>query len=357
MCPLVLALKSRPALQTWVLTTGQHGETVREVLSAFGVFPDVALPERAGASLSSLFGRLYLEVGEVIERISPSLVLVHGDTATAHAAALAAFHRRIPVGHVEAGLRTYDMARPFPEESSRRSIALCASYHFAPTEGARQNLLREGVSPSSVFVTGNTVVDALKWTVRAEFSHPVLDLGGRLILLTAHRREHWGEPLAQIFRAVRRVARAVGDVLVACPVHPNPAVRSLAEGVLEGEERIRLLPPLGVVEFHNLLARCHLVLTDSGGVQEEASALGRPTLVLRETTERPEGVAAGVLRTVGFREERVYEEALRLLTDGDAYRAMQNKENPYGDGHAAERIAEVVLAFSQRHDIFTPNLV
>jgi UDP-N-acetylglucosamine 2-epimerase (non-hydrolysing) len=349
MCPLVLELKGRRSFRTLVCATGQHREMLRGVLSAFGVVPDFALSVmKEGQSLSELEARLLLGVGEVIAEASPDLVLVHGDTATAHAAALAAFFARVPVGHVEAGLRTYNIASPYPEEFNRRAIALLANYHFAPTPLSRDNLLGEGVAPASVFVTGNTVVDALKWTVRAEFSHPVLDLGGRLILLTAHRREHWGEPLAQIFRAVRRVARAVGDVLVACPVHPNPAVRSLAEGVLEGEERIRLLPPLGVVEFHNLLARCHLVLTDSGGVQEEASALGRPTLVLRETTERPEGVAAGVLRTVGVREERVYEEALRLLTDGDAYRAMQNKENPYGDGHAAERIAEKVLSFVEQ---------
>jgi UDP-N-acetylglucosamine 2-epimerase (non-hydrolysing) len=318
---------------------------LRGVLSAFGVVPDFALSVmKEGQSLSELEARLLLGVGEVIAKASPDLVLVHGDTATAHAAALAAFFARVPVGHVEAGLRTYNIASPYPEEFNRRAIALLAKYHFAPTPLARRNLLGEGVAPEAVFVTGNTAIDALATTVREDYTHPALSWaeGSRLVLVTAHRRENLGEPMRKMFRAIRRVIGEVPDVKAICPIHKNPAVRRAAEEELGGCDRLRIIEPLDVLDFHNFLARSHLILTDSGGIQEEAPSLGKPVLVMREETERPEGVAAGTLRLVGTEEEGIYREAKRLLLDEDAYRAMAETRNPYGDGTASRQIADIL---------------
>ena len=345
MCPLVLELRGRRCFRTLVCVTGQHREMLDSVLRQFGVVPDCDLDlMKEGQSLSELHARILLGVGEVISKTSPALVLVHGDTATAHAAALAAFFARVPVGHVEAGLRTYNIASPYPEEFNRRAIALLAKYHFAPTPHARDNLLREGVSPDGIFVTGNTAIDALSTTVREDYTHPELEWAkdSRLMMITAHRRENLGEPMHNMFRAIRRVMEEVPDVKAIYPIHKNPAVRRAAEEELGGCDRLRIIEPLDVLDFHNFLAKSHLILTDSGGIQEEAPSLGKPVLVMRDTTERPEGVAAGTLRPVGTEEEGIYREAKRLLTDEDAYGAMAKKRNPYGDGTASRQIADIL---------------
>lgn len=345
MCPLVQELRGRSGIQTICCVTGQHRQMLDQVLQAFHVEPeyDIAIMQ-AGQTLFDITTRILQNLKPVLEAEKPDLVLVHGDTTTTFAAALACFYLRIPVGHVEAGLRTYDLDAPYPEEFNRQAVGVLAKYNFAPTEQAKQNLLREGKDPASIHVTGNTAIDALKTTVRQDYQNPVLDWakGSRLVLLTAHRRENLGGPMREIFRAVRRIADEFPDVRVLYPVHMNPAIRALADELLGGDERIRLIPPLDVLDFHNILARSHLVLTDSGGIQEEAPSLGKPVLVLRDTTERPEGVAAGTLKLVGTREEDVYRETKRLLTDADAYHSMSIASNPYGDGFACRRIADIL---------------
>lgn len=345
MCPLVQELRGRSGIQTICCVTGQHRQMLDQVLQAFHVEPeyDIAIMQ-AGQTLFDITTRILQNLKPVLETEKPDLVLVHGDTTTTFAAALACFYLRIPVGHVEAGLRTYDLDSPYPEEFNRQAVGVLAKYNFAPTEQAKQNLLREGKDPASIHVTGNTAIDALKTTVRQDYQNPVLDWakGSRLVLLTAHRRENLGEPMREIFRAVRRIADEFPDVRVLYPVHMNPAIRALADELLGGDERIRLIPPLDVLDFHNILARSHLVLTDSGGIQEEAPSLGKPVLVLRDTTERPEGVAAGTLKLVGTHEEDVYRETKRLLTDADAYHSMSIASNPYGDGFACRRIADIL---------------
>lgn len=345
MCPLVGELKKRRGLATSVAVTGQHRGMLHGVLDAFSVTPDYDLAVmREGQSLSEMTARMLSGLERVLREARPDLVLVHGDTTTAFAASLACFYRRIPVGHVEAGLRTYDLAAPFPEEFNRRAVALTAAHHFAPTEGARDNLLREGIAGAAITVTGNTVVDALGMTVRETYAHPLLDWGrgSRLVLLTAHRRENLGAPMEEAFRAVRRVVERRPDVKVICPVHKNPAVGEVARRVFSDCPRIFLTEPQEVVPFHNLLARCYLVLTDSGGIQEEASALGKPVLVLRSITERPEGLLTGSLRLVGTEGRQVEDAFCRLLDDADEYRRMTECANPYGDGTACRRIADVV---------------
>ena len=345
MCPLVQELRGRSGIQTICCVTGQHRQMLDQVLQAFHVEPeyDIAIMQ-AGQTLFDITTRILQNLKPVLETEKPDLVLVHGDTTTTFAAALACFYLRIPVGHVEAGLRTYDLDSPYPEEFNRQAVGVLAKYNFAPTEQAKQNLLREGKDPASIHVTGNTAIDALKTTVRQDYQNPVLDWakGSRLVLLTAHRRENLGEPMREIFRAVRRIADEFPDVRVLYPVHMNPAIRALADELLGGDERIRLIPPLDVLDFHNILARSHLVLTDSGGIQEEAPSLGKPVLVMRDTTERPEGVAAGTLKLVGTHEEDVYRETKRLLTDADAYHSMSIASNPYGDGFACRRIADIL---------------
>lgn len=345
MCPLIQELRTRKDIRTLCCVTGQHRQMLDQVLSAFHVTPDYDLAiMKDGQTLFDVTTRVMEELKNVLAEAKPDLVLVHGDTTTTFAAALTCFYMQIPVGHVEAGLRTYQLDSPFPEEFNRQAVGVVAKYHFAPTEQARQNLLRENKKPETIFVTGNTAIDALKTTVRADYQNPELEWAkdSRLILLTAHRRENLGEPMRAIFRAVRRIADEVPDIKVLYPVHMNPTIRALAQEILGGDERIRLIPPMDVVDFHNILARSDLVMTDSGGIQEEAPSLGKPVLVLRDTTERPEGVAAGTLKLVGTDEETIYREAKRLLTDEAAYHRMSIASNPYGDGHACRRIADIL---------------
>ena len=349
MAPLLGEFERRGSFRSLVCVTAQHRELLDRALAFFRIAPDFDLDlMRPSQSLTDFTAEALCALNGVLRRAAPDLVLVHGDTSTALAGALAAFYARVPLGHVEAGLRSGDKLSPFPEEANRRLVDALSDLHFAPTALNRDNLLREGVPGERVFVTGNTVVDALGFTVRSDFTHPALDwalAGERFALLTAHRRESWGEPLRGVFRAVRRAAEHFDGLRVLCSVHPNPAVRGDALSLLSGCENTRLLePPPDVFTFHNLLARADLVLSDSGGVQEESTALGVPTLVLRERTERPEGLEAGVLRLVGTREERVFGEFCRLLTDGAALEAMRDAPNPYGDGHASERIAEAIEA-------------
>ena len=345
MCPLVQELRTRKNIKTLCCVTGQHRQMLDQVLDAFHIAPDYDLAiMKDGQTLFDITIRVMEQLKAVLAEAKPDLVLVHGDTTTTFAAALTCFYMQIPVGHVEAGLRTYQLDSPYPEEFNRQAVGVVARYHFAPTEQAKANLLREGKKPENIFVTGNTAIDALKTTVRADYQNPELDWakGSRLILLTAHRRENLGEPMRAIFRAVRRIADELPDVKVLYPVHMNPTIRALAREILGGDERIRLIPPLDVLDFHNILARSDLVMTDSGGIQEEAPSLGKPVLVLRDTTERPEGVTAGTLKLVGTDEETIYREAKQLLTDEAAYHQMSVASNPYGDGQACRRIADIL---------------
>lgn len=345
MCPVVLELRKCTDFETKVCVTGQHRQMLDQVLEVFGVKPDYDLAvmhERQ--TLFDITDQILMKIRTVLEAEKPDLVLVHGDTTTTFAAALSCFYLQIPVGHVEAGLRTYDIFAPYPEEFNRRAVSIVARFNFAPTEQAKAHLLSEGCDPAKVFVTGNTVIDALKTTIRTDYSHPDLDWAAdsRLILMTAHRRENLGEPLYRMFRAVRRIAEDHPDVKVIYPIHMNPVVRETAAAELSGCDRIRLIEPLDVLDFHNFMARSCLVLTDSGGIQEEAPALGKPVLVMRDTTERPEGIEAGTLKLVGTDEEIIYRECRRLLTDHAAYERMSRAVNPYGDGHASEKIVRIL---------------
>ncbi|HHY60095.1 MAG TPA: UDP-N-acetylglucosamine 2-epimerase (non-hydrolyzing) [Clostridia bacterium] len=350
MAPLVRKLRETPQVRCIVAVSAQHREMLDGVLELFGIIPDYDLDiMREGQTLSQITWRVLEGLGEVFRREQPDLVLVHGDTTTTFAAALAAYYEQIPVGHVEAGLRTGNKYAPFPEELNRRLTAAIADWHFAPTEQAKQNLLRENVDPETIFVTGNTVIDALLEAV-AETGDLVeepelrkIDFDKKVILLTAHRRENWGEPMRDIFCALKRIVAEHPDVELVFPVHKNPKVRTLAQEVLEGEPRIHLIEPLDYEQFVYLMNRCHLVLTDSGGLQEEAPALGKPVLVLRELTERPEAVAAGTVRVVGTREDDVYRHTKALLTDEGLYRQMAEAVNPYGDGQASRRIVDALL--------------
>lgn len=345
MCPLVNELKSRKSLQTLVCVTGQHRQMLDQVLEAFSVVPDYDLSiMKAKQTLFDVTTNILVSIKEVLEKERPDVVLVHGDTSTTFVTALACFYLQIPVGHVEAGLRTYNIYSPYPEEFNRQAVGIISQYNFAPTELSKENLLREGKNPESIYVTGNTAIDALKTTVREEYTHPELEWAkdSRLILITAHRRENLGEPMKNMFRAIKRVMDEHPDVKAIYPIHMNPVVRETADAILGGDERIRIIEPLDVLDFHNFQSRSHLILTDSGGIQEEAPSLGKPVLVMRDTTERPEGIAAGTLKLVGTEEETIYTEFSRLLTDQEAYDAMSHASNPYGDGHACERIADIL---------------
>ena len=345
MCPLVLELKNRKSFKTIVCVTGQHREMLDQVLKAFDVTPDYDLSVMgSGQTLFDITEKVMRGMQSVFETERPDVVLVHGDTTTTFAAAVAAFYLGIPVGHVEAGLRTHDIRSPYPEEFNRQAVDIITDFHFAPTDASKENLLREGKNPETVFVTGNTAIDALKTTVREDFRHPELDWadGSRLVMLTAHRRENLGEPMHRIFRAIRKVADEFPDIKILYPIHMNPVVRAAADEVLNGHERIRLIEPLDVLPFHNFLARSHIILTDSGGIQEEAPSLGKPVLVLRDTTERPEGVKAGTLKLVGTGEEQIYAAFKELLTDAAVYESMSRASNPYGDGRASEYIADIL---------------
>lgn len=345
MCPLVNELKKRDSIQTLVCVTGQHRQMLDRVLAAFKVVPDYDLSVmKERQTLFDVTANILLRIREVLEKERPDVVLVQGDTSTTFVAALACFYLRIPVGHVEAGLRTRDIYSPFPEEFNRQTVSILSRYHFAPTAMARDNLLKEGKDPASIYVTGNTAIDALKTTVRSDYTHPELEwaAGSRLITITAHRRENLGEPMKHMFRAIRRVCDEHPDVKVIYPIHMNPAVRTVANEVLGNDERIHIIEPLDVVDFHNFLSRSYMILTDSGGIQEEAPSLGKPVLVMRNTTERPEGVAAGTLKLVGTDEAVIYRCFKELLDDPAAYSAMSNASNPYGDGLASRRIADIL---------------
>ncbi len=345
MCPLVKELQTRTGFRVTVCVTGQHREMLDQILQVFDVRPDYDLAVmRAGQTLFDITSAVLTRLRPILEAARPDLVLVHGDTSTAFAAALACFYLQIPVGHVEAGLRTYDLSSPFPEEFNRQTVDLLSRWHFAPTETARQNLCREGRAEERIYVTGNTGIDALRTTVRPDYTHPDLDWasGSRLLLITAHRRENLGMPMRHMFGAIRRVLEKYSDVKAIFPVHRNPAVRETVRAILGGNDRIRLIEPLDAADFHNFLSRCYLVLTDSGGIQEEAPALGKPVLVLRDTTERPEGVAAGTLLLAGTSEEGIYRAACRMLEDEASYRQMARAVNPYGDGWACRRIADIL---------------
>jgi len=345
MCPLVLELRQRNRLKSIVCVTGQHREMLDSVLQAFGVQADHDLSIMgSGQTLFDITQKIMTGMRKVLEAEQPDVVLVHGDTSTTFASALASFYLGIPVGHVEAGLRTYNIRSPFPEEFNRQAVDIITDYNFAPTETSRDNLLREGKKPETVYVTGNTAIDALKTTVRNDFTHPELAWAAdsRLVMLTAHRRENLGEPMKRIFRAIRRVVDEFSDLKVIYPVHLNPIVSQAAESEFQGHPRIRLIPPLDVLQFHNFLARSYIILTDSGGIQEEAPSLGKPVLVLRDTTERPEGVAAGTLKLAGTNEDDVYEGFKQLVTDETLYNTMSKASNPYGDGFASKRIADIL---------------
>lgn len=351
MCPLVNELKSRKEIQTLVCVTGQHREMLDQVLAAFGVVPEYDLSiMKAEQTLFDVTSRILDKMKDVLEKEQPDLVLVHGDTSTTFVVALASFYLRIPVGHVEAGLRTYDIYSPYPEEFNRQAVGIIARYHFAPTEHCRDNLVREGKSAESVFVTGNTAIDALQTTVRNDYRHEHLDWakGSRLIMVTAHRRENLGEPMRNMFRAIRQITMDIQDVKVIFPMHLNPEVRKIVLEILGDNERIRIIEPLNVLDFHNFLARSYLILTDSGGIQEEAPSLGKPVLVMRETTERPEGITAGTLKLVGTKQEPIYQAFRLLLENEEEYHKMSRASNPYGDGMASQRIVDIITRTSSR---------
>ena len=345
MCPLVNELKSRETIKTVVCVTGQHRQMLDQVLDAFQVVPDYDLSiMKDKQTLFDITTNILNGIGAVLDEVKPDVVLVHGDTSTTFVTALACFYKQIPVGHVEAGLRTYNIYSPYPEEFNRQAVGIVAKYNFAPTELSKENLLREGKAADSIFVTGNTAIDALKTTVRTNYSNTELEWAAdsRLIMITAHRRENLGQPMHNMFRAIRRVMDEHSDVKAIYPIHMNPVVRAAAEEELRGCDRIHIIEPLEVLDFHNFLARSYLILTDSGGIQEEAPSLGKPVLVMRDTTERPEGIKAGTLKLVGTDEEVIYSNFKELLENKDAYQSMAHAANPYGDGCACKRIADIL---------------
>ena len=345
MCPLVKELKKRDGIKTVVCVTGQHRQMLDMVLDTFGVVPeyDLAIMKQR-QTLFDVTTEILNSIRAVLEEVKPDVVLVHGDTSTTFVTALACFYMSIPVGHVEAGLRTYNIYSPYPEEFNRQAVSIISRFNFAPTQQARQNLLNEKRDNGKIFVTGNTGIDALRTTVRENYTHPELEwaAGSRLILITAHRRENLGEPMVHMFRAIRRVCDEHPDIKAIYPIHMNPVVREIADSILGDDERIRIIEPLDVLDFHNFLSRSYLILTDSGGIQEEAPSLGKPVLVMRDTTERPEGIKAGTLKLVGTDEEVIYQNFKQLLEDEEAYRAMSTASNPYGDGFACKRIADIL---------------
>lgn len=345
MCPLVNELKTRKAIKPIVCVTGQHRQMLDQVLDAFGVKPDYDLSiMKEKQTLFDITTNILHGIKDVIEDVKPDVVLVHGDTSTTFVTALACFYLQVPVGHVEAGLRTYNIYSPYPEEFNRQAVSIISKYNFAPTELSKENLLREGRAAESIYVTGNTAIDALKTTVRNNYTHPELDWASnsRLILITAHRRENLGKPMHNMFRAIRRVMAEYPDVKAIYPIHMNPVVRKTAEEELGDCDRIHIIEPLDVLDFHNFISNSYMILTDSGGIQEEAPSLGKPVLVMRDTTERPEGIKAGTLKLVGTDEEIIYSNFKQLLDNKDSYNAMAQACNPYGDGFACKRIADVL---------------
>lgn len=345
MCPLVKELKTREAIKTVVCVTGQHRQMLDQVLETFDVIPDYDLSiMKEKQTLFDITTNILNSIGEVLEEAKPDVVLVHGDTSTTFVTALACFYKQISVGHVEAGLRTYNIYSPYPEEFNRQAVSIIAEYNFAPTQLSKDNLIKEGKNPEKIYITGNTAIDALKTTVKDEYTHSELEWASdcRLIMITAHRRENLGEPMHNMFRAIRRVLDEHSDVKAIYPIHMNPLVREAAEQELGDCDRIHIIEPLEVLDFHNFLARSFMILTDSGGIQEEAPSLGKPVLVMRDTTERPEGIKAGTLKLVGTDEETIYESFKLLLEDNNEYNKMSKASNPYGDGLACKRIADIL---------------
>lgn len=348
MCPLVKELKKRKNLETIVCVTGQHREMLQQVLDCFNVVPDYNLDiMKDKQTLFDITTNIMDRIKSVLDKEKPNLVLVHGDTTTTFVTSLCAFYMQIPVGHVEAGLRTYNIYSPYPEEFNRQATGIIANLNFAPTEMSKQNLINEGKDKNKIFVTGNTAIDALKTTVNEKYENEMLNWASdsRLIMLTAHRRENLGKPLENMFRAIKRIVDEFPDTKVIYPIHKNPIVRECANRIFGHEERIKLIEPLEVVDFHNFLSKAYLILTDSGGIQEEAPSLGKPVLVMRDTTERPEGVKAGTLKLVGTNEENIYNNFKKLLTDKREYEKMSKASNPYGDGHACKKIANIIEMF------------
>lgn len=346
MCPLIMELQNRGTAEVVVCVTGQHRQMLDQVLDVFHVVPQYDLNiMQQQQDLYDITDRILSGMKQVLMNEKPDIVLVHGDTTTAFAAALASYYLHIPVGHVEAGLRTYNIESPYPEEFNRQAIGVISRYHFAPTEAAKQNLINERKNADTIFVTGNTAIDALRTTIKSNYTHEELEwvAGDKLILITAHRRENLGVPMEHMFRAIRRVLDEQPNVKAIYPIHMNPQVREIAARVLDGDDRIHLIEPLDVIDFHNFMKRSYLILTDSGGIQEEAPALGKPVLVMRDTTERPEGVQAGTLKLVGTQEENIYRNFRSLLLDEAEYKKMSTAQNPYGDGYASKRIADILL--------------
>lgn len=345
MCPLVNELKGREGIETVVCVTGQHKEMLQQVLEAFSVTPEYDLEiMKERQTLFDVTIEILHKIKAILETEKPDVVLVHGDTSTTFVTALACFYLQVPVGHVEAGLRTYDIFSPYPEEFNRQAVGIVSNYNFAPTKLSSENLIKEGKRADSIYITGNTAIDALKTTVRKEYSHKELEWAAdhRLILITAHRRENLGEPMKNMFSAIKRVCDEHPDVRAVYPIHMNPVVRETADAILGGDERIHIIEPLDVLDFHNFMARSFLILTDSGGIQEEAPSLGKPVLVMRDTTERPEGIDAGTLKLVGTEEESIYQNFTLLLESDSEYQKMSNASNPYGDGFASKRIADIL---------------
>ena len=346
MAPLVKELKSRPEIEQITCVTAQHRQMLDQVLETFHIVPEYDLDiMKQGQTLNEVVQRVLGSIGEVLEKERPDIVLVHGDTTTTFAGALAAYHSQIAIGHVEAGLRTWNKYSPFPEEMNRQMVGCLADMHFAPTEVSAKNLRDEGKKEENIDITGNTAIDAMATTVDENYENPIFDWIGddRMILLTAHRRENLGEPMYHIFRAIKRIVDEFADVKVVYPIHMNPKVRQIAKEVFDDCDRVRLIEPLEVFDFHNFQNKSYLIMTDSGGIQEEAPSLGKPVLVLRDTTERPEGIKAGTLKLTGTDEEVIYNETKKLLSDKEAYNAMSHASNPYGDGHASERIADAII--------------
>ena len=346
MAPLVKELDSRKEIKSIVCVTAQHREMLDQVLNIFKIKPDYDLNiMKQGQSLSEITSRVLLGLEEVIKKEEPNIILVHGDTTTTFAGALAAFYNKVDIGHVEAGLRTYDKYSPFPEEANRIMVDRITDMYFAPTEVSKNNLLKENIDESKIYVTGNTAIDAMKYTISDNYKNSLFDWIGdsKLILLTAHRRENLGEPMYNIFKAVKRLVNDNKDIKVIYPIHLNPLVRKIANEVFEDNERIKLIEPLEVVDFHNFINKSYLILTDSGGIQEEAPSLGKPVLVLRDTTERPEGITAGTLKLVGTNEDDIYNEATILLNNKNEYDKMSKASNPYGDGNTSKYIVDAII--------------
>lgn len=345
MCPLVKELKKRKNLKTIVCVSGQHRQMLDQVLKAFDVKPDYDLSiMKDKQTLFDITVNILNSIREILEKEKPDVVLVHGDTSTTFVTSLACYYLQIPVGHVEAGLRTYDIYSPYPEEFNRQAVSIIAKYNFAPTELSKMNLIKEGKKEDTIYITGNTAIDALKTTVKNNYKSDITDWANdsRLIVLTAHRRENLGEPLEHMFRAIKKIVDEFDDIKVVYPIHMNPVIRDTAKKILGDCNRIRIIEPLDVLDFHNLLAKSYLILTDSGGIQEEAPSLGKPVLVMRDTTERPEGIKAGTLKLVGTKEDTIYKEFKKLLIDKKAYNVMASASNPYGDGTACKKIADIL---------------